>query len=182
MKRKQEYFEPFELKHKTVISNPPKKLFPQERDWTCAIASLRTLMSGFLDKVSDEEYLLEKYALKPGPHYSKDIKSYHILDEYDVIYGCDNPDVDFDIILDRFTEGYFIMLQSMINYSHWTVLLGYYPSSENNPEMSKLLMYDPYYDEVRLFRVDEFISMWKDGDYENTHIEKEFIAVKSRSN
>ena len=75
-------------------------------------------------------------------------------------------------------QGYFVMLESMINYAHWTVLLGYYPLCGNDLEKAKLLMYDPYYDEVRLVNADEFISMWRDGSYETTRIDRDFIAVK----
>jgi hypothetical protein len=31
---------------------------------------------------------------------------------------------------------------------------------------------------VRLVLVDEFLSMWRDGNYENTRVDKDFIAVK----
>ena len=180
MRRKHEYFQVESLEHKSIVSNPPKKLYPQEKDWTCAVACLRTMMSGFLEEVPAEEYLVEQYKLKPGPHYSKDIKSYHMLNEYDVVYGCDNEQSDFDAVLDYASDGYFVMLESMLNYAHWMVFLGYYPSSSDSLEETKLLMYDPYYDEVRLLNADEFISMWRDGNYENTRVDKDFIAIRQR--
>lgn len=180
MKRKHECFEVGSLTHKTIVANPPKTLYPQERDWTCGLASLRTMMSGFSEEVPTEDYLVTTYNLAPGPHYSKNIKSYHMLDEYDVIYGCDTEDHTFDTVLDYVSQGYYVMLESMQNYAHWLVLLGYYPLVDGDIEHSKILMYDPYYDQVRLFNTDEFISMWRDGNYENTRVDKDFIAIKSK--
>lgn len=178
MKRKQEFFEVEMLKHQTIVANVPRRMYPQERDWTCAVACIRTMLSGFLETVPTEDCLVEQYQLKPGPHYSANIKKYHMLDAYDAVYGCDCKNSTLDMILDYMEQGYFVMLESMINYAHWTVLLGYYPMCENDVERAKLLMYDPYYDEVRLVNADEFLSMWRDGDYENTRIDKDFIAVK----
>ena len=178
MIRKHEFFEVVILKHQTIVANVPSNMYPQERDWTCVIACIRTMLSGFLKTVPTEEYLIEKHNLKPGPHYSTNIKNYHMLDEYDVLYGCDYENSNFDMILDYMEQGYFVMLESMINYAHWMVLLGYYPICGNDLEKAKLLMYDPYYDEVRLVNTSEFISMWRDGNYENTRIDRDFIAIK----
>lgn len=182
MERKQEYFQPVILSHKSITANPPKVKYPQERDWSCSLACIRTMMSGFLEEVPTEDDLINTYKLQMGPHYSKDIKSYHMLDEYEVIYGCDTENHDLDTILDYVENGYYVMLESMVNYAHWMVLLGYYPMSTNSFEDSKLLMYDPYYDEVRLLRADEFISMWRDGNYENTRIDRDYIAIKGDKN
>lgn len=179
MKRKQEFFLTEDLKHKEVIANPPKQMYPQERDWTCAIACIRTMLSGILEEVPSEELLLEKYRLIPGPHYSRDVKSYGILDAFDAIYGCDLEDYNFDTVLDYMNQGYYIMLESMQNYAHWMVLLGYYPLDGGTTEQSRILMYDPYYNHVRLINTDEFISMWRDGNFENTRVDKDFIAVKA---
>lgn len=114
----------------------------------------------------------------PGPHYSKDIKRMGILDGYDAIYGCDCKDTDMDTVLSLMEKGYILMLEHMYNYAHWTVLLGFYPLHDNEIETTTMLMYDPYYDEVRLYNVDEFTGMWMDGGYTEPRIEKDFIAVR----
>ena len=180
MKRKQEYFEVEVLRHQTNVANVPRNLYPQERDWTCAFACIRTMLSGISKDVPTEDELIATYQLKPGPHYSKEIKGYHMLDAYDTVYGCDREGKTLDMILDYMEQGYFVMLESMINYAHWMVLLGYYPLCGENIEQAKLLMYDPYYDEVRLVNADEFIGMWRDGNYETTRIDRDFIAVKQK--
>jgi len=167
-----------ELAHQTVIANPPKTLYPQGTDWTCSIACIRTMLSGIMDTVPCEEEIIEKYALKPGPHYSGDIKRLGILEGYDAVYGCDHNGVDFDSILSYMKNGYYIMLESMYNYAHWYVLLGYYPLSEGNIETGSLLIYDPYYHNTRLLNTDEFICMWIDGNYAKSGIERDFIALK----
>ena len=168
------------LNHKTIVARNPKKLFPQETDWTCSIACIRTILSSFIEQVPSEHDFIKLYDMKPGPHYSKDIKEKRILNnKCKTIYGCDIKHKNFDLILDYMESGYCIMLESLYNYSHWMVLLAYYPLNNSNIEKSELLMYDPYYDKIRIICVDEFISMWCDGDYLNNGIIKDFIAIKS---
>ena len=57
-------------------------------------------------------------------------------------------------------DGYYVMVESMYNYAHWMVLLGYYPLEQANVEKSRLLVYDPWFDQVRLLIADEFLPMW----------------------
>ena len=58
------------------------------------------------------------------------------------------------------------------------VLLGYYVVKDTkNLEEHKILFYDPYYD-LKLLNADEFIGMWIDGNYENTKVKNDFIALK----
>lgn len=178
MKRKSEYFGEGSLRHKKVVTNAPVMLYPQERDWTCVFACIRTILSGITEEVPGEDCYVENYRLNPGPRYSKDIKELQLLSAYDTIYGCDSTEHDFDTVLDYMEQGYFLMLESMHNYAHWMVLLGYYPKTEDDIEKAKLLMYDPYYDEVKLVNTDEFIGMWRDGDYEHSRVDKDFIAVR----
>ena len=178
MNRKLFFSEERVLNHDNICAKVPAKMYPQETDWTCSIACIRTMLSGILNEVPSEEEFITQYNLKPGPHYSKDIKQLGILQAYDVLYGCDNHDVSFDDILDYVESGYSVMLECMYNYAHWFVLLGYYPIVGENIEKSKILVYDPYYNEVRLLNADEFITMWIDGNYEHSRIEKDFIAFK----
>lgn len=178
MKRTEEYFQKYKLRHNKVVSMQPRELFPQETDWTCVVACIRTLLSGITDHVPAEQEFVAACNMKPGPHYSKEIKDSRILDQYDVVYGCDIEQKDFDMILDYMEQGYYIMLESMYNYAHWMVMLGYYPVEGSDIEKSKLLMFDPYYDQVRLIHVDEFISMWMDGDFANNGIMRDFIGIR----
>lgn len=178
MERRNEYFEHQELEHQLVESRTPSRLFPQETDWTCSIACIRTILSGLQEYVPSEQEFVKKYHLSPGPYYSRDIQALGLLNEYDAVYGCDAKGITFDTILDYMSQGYYIMLESMYNYAHWFVLLGYFPLSGGNVEHSRLLMFDPYYNEVRLLITDEFISMWIDGNYEHSRVIRDFIAIR----
>ena len=170
-----------ELKHDFSITNSPLKFYPQETDWTCSLACIRTIFSSLITDVPSENYLISNFNLKPGPHYSKEIKNTHILDDFDVIYGFDHSDYNFDNILELLKKNYFVMLESMYNYAHWFVLIGYFPNINNEIEKSKLLIYDPYYDDIRLLNTDEFITMWIDGNHEKTNVEHDFIAIKNKT-
>lgn len=178
--RKYEYFNKLNLSHQDVISKTPKRLYPQERDWTCSIACIRTILSGIDPSIPSEDSFVELYDLKPGPLFSKDIKNLNLLENYDVIYGCDLINPSFDQLLSYINDNYFVMIESMLNFSHWFVLLGYFPSIDSDIEHGKVLVYDPYYNETRLLILDEFIQMWLDGNHNINSIEKDFIAIKSK--
>ena len=181
MMRKSEFFEKMVLRNTDSISAVPPKLFHQERDWTCSIACIRTLLSAIEETVPAEDEFVEKYGLVPGPHYSRDIKKLNLLEGYDVIYGCDDRDDNFDDILDMMKQGYYIMLESMVNYSHWLVLLGYFASADTNDiEKTKLLFFDPYYNELKLLNTEEFIGMWIDGNYAVSKVKHDYIAIKKQ--
>lgn len=182
LKRKGEVFLQYreDMKNLDSVSLTPPRLYPQERDWTCAIACIRSIFSALGNDLSEDE-IIEEYSMIPGPHYSKDIKKLNILERYDVIYGCDLKDAKLDTLIDYMNDGYYIMVESMINYAHWHVLLGYYTISDfTDVEKFKFLMYDPYYNELKLVNVDEFDGMWIDGNYANTGVEKDFIAIKNK--
>ena len=160
------------------ISNTPPKLYKQEMDWTCSIACIRTLLSGVQEEMGEEEEIIKKYKFEVGPHYSKDIKSKNIFPStLNVIYGCDVKSITLKQLFNLMSEGYYIMSESMYNYAHWYVLLGYHVVGDN-PEKHKIMIYDPYYDEVKLLNADEFSGMWVDGDHEKTGVYRDFIAVK----
>ena len=55
------------------------KVFKQERDWTCSIACIRTLISSKYN--ISENVFIQKYNLSTGPYYSKDIKRIGSLDD-----------------------------------------------------------------------------------------------------
>ncbi len=179
MNRLKEYFlEDNEEFPNININNTPPKFYRQERDWTCSIACLRTLLSGIQDKVESENEFIIKYKFEIEPHYSKDIKYRNIFtDDLKVIYGCDHKNTSIKQLFSYMEDGYYIMVESMYNYAHWFVLLGYYAIGDD-PEKHKISIYDPYYDEVRFLNADEFSGMWLDGDHEKTKVYKDFIAIR----
>lgn len=138
------------------------------------------MLSGFLDSVPSEKYFIDKYNLTPSPYYSKDIKKLDILNDYDAIYGCDKRAEQFDTVLDYLKTGYFVMVEGMLNYAHWVVLMGFYPNSSSDIDDAQVLVYDPYYDKVRLLIFDEFINMWCDGDHAKNNVIHDFIAIKAK--
>lgn len=176
--KKQELFEKYTLMNKDVVCNVPKKFYPQERDWTCSIACIRTLLTKIDENIKPEDYFIETYNLQPGPLFSKDIKRLNILKDYNVLFGCDFENPTFDDLIAFLKDGYYIMIESMLNFSHWLVLIGYFPSSDFEIEKGRILVYDPFYDCVRLLILDECISMWIDGNFHMNNIEKDFIAIK----
>lgn len=181
LKRKQEFFESYQIKNKSSLGQVPPMLFRQERDWTCCFACIRSLLSGIEEGVDLEDNIINGYNIVPGPYYSKDIKSLGLLDKYDVQYGCDYEEATMDTLFELIKNNYYIMIECMINYAHWLVLLGYYSvNGSDNYESHKLLFYDPYYDTVRLENFDEFTAMWIDGNYSNTKVKNDFIAIKGR--
>ena len=154
----------------------PPKLYQQKKDWTCAIACIRSILSAF-DIKQSEENIINHYSLKPKPLFSKDIKKLNMFsDKYDIIYGCDvsNNKINISYLLNLFYENYYIMVECMVSYSHWMILLGYY----NFGDIKKLIFYDPYYNEIKKFGLEEFYVMWKDGNYDKNNIERDFIAIK----
>lgn len=181
-KRKTEYFVGCQniIPNKSV-SYSCEQYFKQERDWTCSIACIRTMSSKFMKEVPSEDFFVEAYELKPGPHYSKDIKALGILDEFNTIYGCDIEESEKSVntIIDAISDGYAVMMETMLNYDHWVVVLGYFIIGEPvDLEKHTMLVYDPYYDKVRLLMADEFLAMWIDGDHSETGVIKDFIAIK----
>ncbi len=176
--RESVYFKPSVLQTQHIVTCAPKHLYYQKKDWTCCFASIATLLSSVAEEDLSEEFFTS--TLTPGPYFSKDIKALQVLDAYDVIYGCDYDGYHFDNILQLAQDGYYIMLESLYNYSHWYVLLGYYPLEDKNIEKATILVYDPYYDQTKLLNVDEFIGMWVDASYYKNNVKNDFIAIKAK--
>ena len=177
--RKAEHFEQTKLKNIRTFTINPSRLFRQERDWSCAFACIRTLLSVNHSDIANEDSFIKKYSLTPKAYFSRDIKKLGILNENDAIFGCDiSEEITFDYIIKLIQKGYGVMLESMINYSHWMVLLACYPLNGSNKEECSLVFFDPYYNEIRIMRLDEFETVWLDGDHESNGIKKDFIAIK----
>lgn len=178
IKRVSEYFHTIDKDRPLCYGNIPKRLYRQERDWTCAIACIRTMLSAFGEE-KDEAWYVKEYKFVPGPHFSKDIKRLGVLEGYDVIYGCDQTDKSLDMILEYSAKGYYLMLESMYNFSHWMVFVGYFPvRGTSNIEEHKMLFFDPYLDSMRLLSAEEFEGMWLDGNHKDNGVYCDFIAVK----
>lgn len=158
----------------------PKNLYFQERDWTCVIACLRSITSSIKD-IGSEDYIIDTYSLKPKPRYSKDIKKLNILESFDVLYGCDynyKKNCGYNFLYELLKNNYFIMVESMINYDHWLVLCGYFPNSSNDISKQNILLYDPYFNELKIYRVEEFGAMWISGEHIKNNVIRDFIAIK----
>lgn len=178
MNRIKEYFKYEEPTTFTSASNTPPQLFRQERDWTCSIACIRTLLSGRTPNVPSENDYIEKYELKAGPHYVDEILEKQMLVPARIIKTHKNyqePEIGLPLLLKLLDEKYYIMAECMYNYAHWVVVLGYFAvRNREDTEEHQILLYDPYYDQVRLVIADEFLTMWCDPEGHK----KEFIAIR----
>lgn len=150
------------------------KMFRQERDWTCAIACLRTLFNG---KFTEDE-LIEKHEIEKGPKYSKDIKPWieGLARPRDYYLGCDYKYVNVRPAerLATLLNSYNVMVELTLNYAHWVVILHYAHLGSLADDV--VTIYDPYFNKVRLFPAEEILSMWY-GIME-AEIEHDFVAVR----
>lgn len=160
------------------VSVVPPKLYPQMRDWTCALACLRSITSGIVD-IGDDETLVKKFNLRPGPMYSEDIKRLGVLDCYsndiDIIYGFERSDFDIEGLWNLLRDGYRIMVEWMYSFDHWTILLGYFAVDED-ADRHMMLMYDPYCGELFTIRAGHFEVMWKSAAEDGPV--GDFIAIR----
>lgn len=69
------------------------------------------------------------------------------------------------------------MIETMYNYAHWLVILGFYPCG-NKISNCNILLWDPYSGNTRMENMEEVISMWVDGDFAHTKIKNDYIAAK----
>lgn len=153
--------------------------YPQERDWTCGLACLRTMLFNKGIVTPSEEEYIENYDLKPGPIYVKDFLEKNIIPndiEFWTTHGYLTYGKEPNLYTINFLLqlGMYVMVESCINYAHWIVIFGY--CTNGHPDKTfyhTLLIYDPFYDEFRVLHADEFESMWLDF----TGRKKEFIAL-----
>lgn len=151
----------------------------QERDWTCSIAAVRTILSAFKERHLSETAFIKKYNLNVGPHYTEEILNKKMFGENKKIlshFDFSEEDISLKLLNNLLAQKYYIMAECMYNYAHWVVILAYLAvGNKTNTEKHRILIYEPYYDETRLVRADEFDTMWCDP---NGH-KHEFIAVMS---
>ena len=178
MKRMKEYFTYEEPSAFVSVSNTPPRLFRQERDWTCSVACIRTLLSGRTAEVPSENEFIEKFGLVPGPHYTDEFLAKGMLSPARIVKTHKNfrpEEIGLPLLAKLLAEKYYIMAECMYNYAHWVVVLGYFAVRDpEDTEEHRILLYDPYYDQVRLVIADEFLTMWCDPD---GHV-KEFVAIR----
>ncbi len=176
--RKREYFD-YDPPHTfQTVANTPPRLFAQERDWTCAVACIRTLVSGLTPHVMSEDDYIKEYNLIKGPHYVPELLAKGMLTpareiKTDTDYA--KEDLNLKLLCRLLQEKYFIMAESLLNYDHWVVILGYYATRDKeDTEEHSVLIFDPYYDKVRLMIAEEFETMWcsPEGNY------RAFVAIK----
>lgn len=159
----------------------PQRLFGQERDWTCCLACVRSLVSGLVTVPAEDE-LIKRYGFVPGPIYSKQIKESGALNiqGLDVVYGCDEKDpenLDPSVIWDLLDRGYRVMANWMMSYDHWTMMLGYI--SDEDPDKASFVYWCPYFLETRMVRAGDFESMWHGGAQNGVIGPGDYIAVRA---
>lgn len=160
-----------------ITDNRAIILHKQHKDWTCSIACLRTILGTSLS----EDWFIDRFHMQPGPYYSKDLKAAaDTFNEFKFAFGCDDDCKDafskFTKLLTMLESDWSIMIETMYNYGHWLVLLGYYPNGKNLSDCN-ILLWDPYLNKIRLENAEEVISMWIDGDHKAMN---DYIAVKRK--
>lgn len=177
MKRKNEWFLDLDygIACGTVMSTV-KKVFNQERDWTCSVACFRTLIHALYGNVKSEDFFVKNYNIIMGPQNSKDISNWgYAFREGIVTYGCyDKLDKDVAGNLTRILRTHNVMVECMLNYAHWLVILGYIQLGSLEDDI--IILYDPYYNEIRKLRADEFFSMWY--DVAENPIHRDYVAIR----
>lgn len=180
-KPRAEYFEDYKFKNelKENIWNVPEHLYGQERDWTCSIAVLKTILSSIYDLGTESE-IIDKFKFEQGPHYSQDIQNKSIIDnkKVEIQFGCnDKYKKDISEILLLMKNGYYIAMETMINFDHWVVLLGYTHLGDFDEDL--ITYFCPYFSEIRTVHFSEFVEMWKSGNYTENGVIQDYIAVKA---
>lgn len=136
------------------------------------------LLSGRTAEVPSENEFIEKFGLVPGPHYTDEFLAKGMLSPARTVKTHKNfrpEEIGLPLLAKLLAEKYYIMAECMYNYAHWVVVLGYFAVRDpEDTEEHRILLYDPYYDQVRLVIADEFLTMWCDPD---GHV-KEFVAIR----
>ena len=176
MNRKKEWFIDIDYGAPVgTVMSTITEVFPQERDWTCSVACIRTLLSSVGVK-EDEDYFINNLNIIKGPQNSRDIKNWGLIYKDDsIIYGCDKP-VSDDLAgdLTKLLQTHNVMVECMLNYAHWLVILSYIQLGSLEDDI--IIFYDPYFNEVRQIRADEFFSMWWDIGDKPLH--RDYVAIR----
>lgn len=164
-----EYFpldKPYPCNGVTVGVIPPR-LFKQERDWTCSMACLRTLLSlgtRYDLSIPEEDEFISRYGIKPGPHYSQEVKTWILGLKGEFRFGHEDYDVpDESKVWEMLRDGWSVAVNWLMSYDHWCVILGWYVLSDA-PENNIVQFYDPYYNDVRWVHAPDLGVMWQSGN------------------
>ena len=149
--------------------------YPQERDWTCGLACLRTLLNATYRKktpLSEEELVArdKERGAVPGPRTASDLKN--LLKAFQLDEYLFTPE-DFEIkdIYDCFTA-HLIAVESRLHGGHWLVIM----SISKGKGSDYIELYDPYYDKILSFTLSQFYALWMDDKLLSNS--REFIAVR----
>lgn len=141
----------------TQLASVPH-LYPQERDWTCSVACLRSIVSGEYD--ISEDSIVDSCPIEMGPQTSKAVRHWMPYATSRFLFGAYQPLPEKDTLraLVELMKTHTVMIECMINYEHWVVLLGftYLGSLEN----SMFILYDPYLNTVRTVMAEELLNEW----------------------
>lgn len=177
-----EYFGPVEcLDAVEPVMTKFRNFYNQERDWTCSIACIRTLLSSIREAVPSEEDIRQNEPLIPGPQYSKEICNWKIMQGVNAIYGCDTTTDDkhpAGTLYQMLKDGYAVMIETMVNFDHWIVVTGIYPNGQKDISKVQVTYYDPYPNEVRMIYLEELMAMWCSGLHTVNRVYFDFVAVK----
>lgn len=161
-----------------LMSSGIREFFAQQRDWTCGLAALRTLLTK--NKFSffrlSEEILVEhakQLGMKPGPRSAEDLKRiagtfYKREEDNPILTKCDFEDYD---IVSLFKD-YNLAIECSIMGGHWLVIMDII----TNDDTTKVRLYDSYYNSVIELDLKQFNEMWEDKILTNTY--REFIAIR----
>lgn len=151
-----------------------KTLYPQGDDWTCALACFRTLLTCNGITVTEAD-LISICAIKPGPKSSAEVEKWSesMGLSLDIRYGWDNAYINTKPaqLLHELIHNYNVMIELLLNYAHWVVVLAYYKMGTLDEDV--VVIYDPYFNQVRQFHASEVFAMWYgigDGTYDHDYV------------
>lgn len=157
------------------IQSGIETLYSQERDWTCGIACLRTLLNATHRKstpMSENEMVVreQEYNKTPGPRTAKDLKD--LAEMFKLCkYILTKRDFSIDDITLYFKD-YLIAVESKLHGGRWFVVTSIIVGSRTDC----IQLYDPYYDMMLSFSLNQFYALWEDDKLLKGY--REFIAVR----
>ena len=158
------------------VVNTPVEFYKQERDWTCSIAVVRSAISCYNNKITEDEILAQEN-LKMGGQKIDNMKNWKILKEAgEGILTQQEKKVEgikglYDLLLDN----YVVICETTYNWWHFVLAYGYLTThNKDKIDEQMVLFYDPYYDEHLLMRAELFEQMWFNQDNKKFY---EYLAI-----
>lgn len=139
-----------------AVSEIPKNLYVQERDWTCAIACFRSIV----DSDIAEPNFIQQNSIMRGPHYTTEMKTKEWPHpNFEVKYAeGDVSDLDPSVVWQHLYEHWRVMLETDLNGGHWMIVLALVPTQNS----WDAVVWDPYYGRARVFDLPELLCMCHD--------------------